>query len=450
MEVMQISPFAKALSALADASLQPCLMRADGDPATWTGELDLIILPAKVHTTLQVLHSLGWETKNTGFFDPSRRHLLLWSDGRFLKIDLYTKIVSAGLEYIDAKLYLTGASLQGNVYVPRPGNWLLHIIVNTILEKQSLREEYRPRLASALQNPDTLWEVTAEAKRLGVGYLFESDPALNFLFDQTRIAALRPGVRRALLRARPINRARLTWRSMMQTVGKKLGLRPGFSIAVIGPDGAGKTTFLTTLGAMLNRIGIETGTVYFGPWERTVLASSQALRRLGADPLDIGKDSPARKTKLKLLKAHVRRVLYYANFLPEMWARYAVRVWPLILERHVMLLDRHAVDLEVGYYNQPMTNFAWLRFLLARLSPRPRMFILLDNDAEVIWQRKKEFSLALIESSLSRYRKVAPEYGMIVIKTDRPAEELVNELIDQHWRDFVRLRRDGLPMVRRV
>jgi hypothetical protein len=39
---------------------------------------------------------------------------------------------------------------------------------------------------------------------------------------------------------------------------------------------------------------------------------------------------------------------------------------------------------------------------------------------------------------------------MIVIKTDRPAEELVSELIEQRWRDFVRLRRDGFPMARRT
>jgi ABC-type branched-subunit amino acid transport system ATPase component len=54
----------------------------------------------------------------------------------------------------------------------------------------------------------------------------------------------------------------------MQKIGKNLALRPGFSIA-IGPDGAGKTTFITTLGAALNRQGIETGSVYFGPSERT-------------------------------------------------------------------------------------------------------------------------------------------------------------------------------------
>jgi hypothetical protein len=76
------------------------------------------------------------------------------------------------------------------------------------------------------------------------------------------------------------------------------------------------------------------------------------------------------------------------------------------------------------------------------------MLILLDNDAEVIWQRKKEFSLTLIESSLRRYREAAQAYGMIVIKTERPPEQLVGDLINRHWRNFVRMRRDGLPFLR--
>ena len=59
------------------------------------------------------------------------------------------------------------------------------------------------------------------------------------------------------------------------------------------------------------------------------------------------------------------------------------------------------------------------------------MMILLDNDAEVIWQRKKEFSLTLIESSLRRYREAAQAYGMIVIKTARPPEQLVGDLINR-------------------
>jgi thymidylate kinase len=131
-----------------------------------------------------------------------------------------------------------------------------------------------------------------------------------------------------------------------------------------------------------------------------------------------------------------------------MWARYFAWVWPAVLERHVVLLDRHAIDLETGYYNQPMENFGWLRLLLARLSPRPKILILLDNDAEVIWSRKKEFPLALIESALRRYKQAAKAYRMTVVRTDQPPEKLVGDLINRRWRDFVRMRRDGLPFLR--
>jgi hypothetical protein len=37
---------------------------------------------------------------------------------------------------------------------------------------------------------------------------------------------------------------------------------------------------------------------------------------------------------------------------------------------------------------------------------------------------------------------------MIVIKTERPPEQLVGDLINRHWREFVRMRRDGLPFLR--
>jgi hypothetical protein len=82
------------------------------------------------------------------------------------------------------------------------------------------------------------------------------------------------------------------------------------------------------------------------------------------------------------------------------------------------------------------------------LCPRPRLMILLDNDAETIWRRKPEFPLALIEGALARYRQAARSCGMTVIRTDLPLEQLVDSFIERHWRDLVRWRRDGLPFPR--
>src|SRR5580704_14909648 len=233
------APFADAFSALAKHGLQPCLMRADADYSTWGNEIDLIVRPCSLRATQAVLFKLGWEIGNTGFFDPSRRHLLLWADDRLLRIDLYTKIVSAGLEYIDAEDYLSTASLQGDVYVPDAAGWLLHVIVNTILEKKRLRDEYRPRVSKTYEDRDVRLRAWEKAEQLGISFLFDDDPVLDFLYQESLIEILRPRVRRALWKARTANKVRLAWRWAVQTIGKNLALRPGFSIAIVGPDGAG-------------------------------------------------------------------------------------------------------------------------------------------------------------------------------------------------------------------
>lgn len=439
------SPFLAALSMLADAGLQPCLMRADPNPVTWHDELDLIISPRKLPATLKVLRKAGWEILDTGLFEPSRRHLLFWSNGRFLKIDLYVKIVSGCLEYIDGDDYIAGASLREFAFTPTLAKWLFHVAVNTVLEKRSLPEYYRPRLESALQNYANFDEARELATRAGVDFLFDNDRSLDYLFDETAIAVFRPLVRAALLRARFANRVRVAWQRFIYTAGQRAGLRSGFSIAAVGPDGSGKSTFLETMQAVLNRNGIGTQTVYFGPWERCKLPTSKALRRIGAGPGDYRKSSPYRKSNYRLFKGYIKRCLYYANFLPEMWARYAIGALRAILRRRVVLFDRHPIDLLAGLYNEPIENMWWLRILLVRLSPRPSMLVFLDNDAQVIWSRKKEFPLFLIERSLKQYRILSQQFGMISIRTDHPADELVNMFFEYHWRRMVRLLRDGFP-----
>lgn len=444
----QESPLLAAVTALAATGARACLLRDEPDKTAWGDEIDLLILPEDLSTTLHVLKEQGWELLDSGLFEPCRHHLLLWWNKRFLKIDLYTKVLSDGLAYIDAKRYFANASWKGDYYVPHAGNWLLHIIVNTILEKPCLNEKYRLRVSQAALDMSAMQHAKTQAEELGLSYLFEFDSQFGFLFDELRIATLKPGVRKALLKHRSSNRARLLWHWTLQKFGKNFALRSGFSIAVIGPDGAGKTTFVATLENALNRVGVKTGRAYMGPWEQLQLPSSRLLRTLGATPLDIAQNSPARTSLTKLIKAHLRRILYYANFLPEMWARYFVRVLPGVLERRVMLLDRHAIDLQIGYYNEAMTNASWLRAILVRLSPTPRLFIFLDNDAELIWRRKTEFPLTLIRGALRKYRKVSQAYGMTVIRTDALPEQLVDDLISNRWRDFIRWRRDGLPLLR--
>jgi thymidylate kinase len=437
------SPFTTALSTLKIAGLKACLLRAAGDVLSWDTEIDLLVAPRHLRAALQLLGKLGWERLDVGLFQPGRHHLVLLHDGKLLKIDLYTAVISDNISYIDAEAYLANAGLSGDAWLPASDDWLLHIVIHTILEKPCLDRKYQYQLAQALNNPGTVVMAREKARLRGLAHLFDNDPLFSYLFDRQQVAALKSGTRAALLRYRPSNYLRLAWYRMMQKFGKNLFLRRGFSIAVVGPDGAGKSTFIAALERALQDHGIRTAQAYMGPWERPVLPTSMLLRRLGASPEDFGPKILPRRTPVKIFKAHVRRLLYYANFAVEQWARYAVRVLPFILERRVVLFDRHALDLQVGYYNEPMQNLPWLRALLVRLSPRPRMFILLENNPDEVWRRKREFPLPLIASSMRRYLEVAKDYDAVVLKTDRSADALARDLVLRHWREFVQWRREG-------
>lgn len=122
-----------------------------------------------------------------------------------------------------------------------------------------------------------------------------------------------------------------------------------------------------------------------------------------------------------------------------------------MLLRRVVISDRHAYDIEIGFHNTTITRGRKLRAFLARLAPSPHITIFLDNDASVIWARKKEYPLDTIESALLRYREIAKLHKMHIIRTDLPSDQIVREFLSCHWRGIINLRRDRIrfPFVAR-
>jgi thymidylate kinase len=441
-------PFDLAFAAWARQGLRPCLMRADPAARFDRDEIDVLFPANGLRRACAILEGLGWETLETGLFGPSRRHLVVYHQDRFLKFDLYAHLIGGGLYYLSGDAFVTGAIPRGHVWFPANGEFLFHLVMNTVLEKEVLRPDYRPRLEAAAGEQGAFAAARTRGAKLGLESLFDRDRRFTWLDQPEEVRAARTLARSRM--AGGANWLRRLHHSAMQRVGKRLGLRRGCSLAFIGPDGAGKSSFIAALQTALERLGIRTALVYMGPWERPVLASSRFLRRLGASPLDIDSLSPVLRNPVKRAKAYVRRGLYYLNFVPEMWARYLSLVRPEILQRKVVLLDRHAYDLEAGYYNQPIGNAPRLRRLLVRLCPRPEATILLDNDAAVIWARKREFPLELITGALGRYRDLASRDGLMVIRTDCEAGDTAEAFLRQHWRELVRWRRDGLWRPRRL
>lgn len=171
------------------------------------------------------------------------------------------------------------------------------------------------------------------------------------------------------------------------STGRPARLPRGVVVALVGPDGVGKTTLVDALVAALP---LPVHRVHLGLWRRTRL--SAALNNL---PL-------------------LRTMLVMGRLL-------AGAAGTALHRRHaVVLLDRCAFDLDVDPAPRTARGRA-IQALVRRLSPRPDVTVVLDAPARVLVQRKPEHSLAV-----ARRRRE----GYLSLVSTRRAATLVDTTVD--------------------
>jgi thymidylate kinase len=213
------------------------------------------------------------------------------------------------------------------------------------------------------------------------------------------------------------------------------------TVALIGPDGSGKTTVSDRLQTEL---GLPVTSIYMGvnmhrsgvllPHTRLLVA----LRRRGRgdDPevaSDIETPRSATTTVPRRVLASVRSSLRLANWLAEEAYRFWVahrqtrRGRVVIFDRH-FFADLFAGDISANGGPQPLSRRIH-GFVLQHVFPKPDLVVCLDAPAEVLYARKPEGTLERVqrmrEQSLAAVR--AFPHGLVV-DASRPPDEVVNEI----------------------
>ena len=395
---MEVHPaLRRVFDALDDGNVTWALLRGRDRLAAPTGDVDLLVEgeARSVRTALETagsLHLRTWAGDTQQFFRAADDegwtvilHVVSAIDfgpfGRFH--------TAAGPELLARR------ELEDGVWVLAPADEFWVTLLHGYLDKGSLAEKHRERLGSLAAVASVDGCLRAVVDRLlgsdGAARLVASVAAGRWP-DADRYGAT---LAREWTRSQPLVARSRHARNQLSLLAAKVRepvTWPGLIVAVLAPDGAGKSTLVERLRTTLP---LPVVTLYGG-------AYGDALTR--------------RTVRLPGARLLSRMAILGAAGLRARWAR---------RRRRIALFDRHPMEVER----------AGLRRRALRLTtPRPDLVLVLDAPTDVLLQRSDEHDAATIDRMRRRYASLADRENVEIIDADRPADLVAAAARASIWR----------------
>lgn len=215
------------------------------------------------------------------------------------------------------------------------------------------------------------------------------------------------------------------------------------TIALMGADGAGKSTIIRRLTISLP---MPVKQIYMGEnfdssnfvlpttllWHKIKRLSGKELDTNG--PPDPNKAKPLPKNPLQRVAWEMKSGLRIANLIAEEWFRQLV-AWYYQLRGYVVIFDRHFF---FDYYahhiannlEQPVGNRLH-GSMLKHVFPRPNLVIFLDAPPEVLFARKGEGTIELLEHRRQEYLQLSDMVkNFVIVDATQSVDEVTKQVSD--------------------
>jgi len=180
-------------------------------------------------------------------------------------------------------------------------------------------------------------------------------------------------------------------------------------IAIVGPDGAGKSTLASFLEENLLQSGRKVSRVYVGRGRGQLLpitSLGKMYKRAEKRDLQRGEHFKPFKRIFYLMAAPV--------FALDLMSRYWFRIFPRRLCKSIVITDRYCSDILLMKH----VPF-FLKLFLFRLFPRPTTTFYLHNTPEILHQRRPQESIPELERQLEIFSETRKHLKMISVKTKK-------------------------------
>jgi thymidylate kinase len=209
------------------------------------------------------------------------------------------------------------------------------------------------------------------------------------------------------------------------------------AVALIGPDGAGKTTLTQMLessgllpirhlymGVEVSSSNVALPTSRLAAWVKRRLGRGRRAASRPSEPPAL--EMPRRPAR----RSRVRAVARFANRFCEEWYRQFVS-WYYQTRGYVVLYDRHflfdfAPEIAPRPWSLEQRLHAWC---LAHLYPRPDLVIYLDAPGSVLFARKGELTVAELERRRQGFLRQGARFPNFVrVDATRPLLEVYKDV----------------------
>ena len=394
-----------------------CLMRdyeglvQTATPGSST-EIDLLVAQDHLATLKSLLKRIGFVQLPGRGYEP--HHFFLTYDAQsdiWLKLDVIIDIAyGSPIKFLPTTLAvdcLNNRRRCGFVYVLSPEDELITLLLHCLLDKQNFATRHQVRLQALCDQDMNESRLTALMARYWLPG--ESWMQLAGLIRENRWELLLSRRTAVARRLRQYDRMGLyvsygcaQIRRGLQR-GHALLRPPGLSVALLAPDGAGKSTLAAQLQ---NRFFLPVYVIYMGLYKKN-----------------------------KIIRLGLPGIGFAWRVLTQWWrclvARYARTKGRLVV------FDRYNYDALLATHQTGSRLRRWAYQLLAYACPSPQLTLVLDAPGELLFSRKGEQSPKKLERQRQLYLALATRlpHAMVVDAT-QDAEQLRRQVTTLIWRRY--------------